>query len=880
MLKKITIFIIVLFILFLGINYSYEKNQENKNEFENNALIEKDHKFIDDFFVDKPYELEEINNSVGKIQINRFHNITSDELLLYNRIYDYYIYSNQILLNKPTKNNFLKSIINKYIFNKNPIYFSEKELVDQKKIELSFREKSTNISNNLQLDKDKFENLHFIANDDYFLAWNNDELYALQKNGNKTAIYINDKYIIKVNSNISSWSPTISDAVESVKQENIKLKYSNISLFLKDVDSGKILNDSINKNSGFKINNQQISFLNYTIDLPTKNIGSYTKDLKLFINDSYMFMFDNNYSFNAEKKESNTVEKISYYNMLKMIANDEIKSLNYTNKISEDKNGVASLEVDLMGTNGKLYKSIVFSRNDDNLNNLMLKHNVDVNTENVQSKSFLSSLFGPSTFLGALLRTILIASIFVAIYMLVMNKFIGGSFGKKNRPIYPKEINVSFDDIAGHDEAKKDIEEVLDIAKNKSKYARMNVKPIKGILLYGPPGNGKTMLAKAIAKDCGADFFFVSGSEMIEVYVGVGAKRIRNLFKQARKSKKAVIFIDEIDAVGQKRSNGNNSEHVQTINQLLTLMDGFDSHKYDILVVAATNQLETLDEALLRPGRFDRQIYIGKPSFIGRKEILKVYFDKDKATNKLTDDDFDKMAGLTIDFSGADISNLINEARIIATKKNEEFISLDSVIQARHKILVGNPRADIKLLDDELKRIAYHEVGHTLMILNNSKNNVEQVSITPYGTALGITVQTPDKDNYNYTKQELLNEVYSLLGGRASEQIFLGDISSGASNDIERVYSLMFNLVTRYGMNDNVFKNIGIDIQNYNLLSDYTKHDIEQEIEKEVNRIYKEVIKFLKSHKVIVERMVVELMKKHTLNKDEILEIWEEYTKK
>lgn len=855
MLKKTIKFLMMFFLLCISYNvYSNVKN---------NSFIEKEYSSINDF----------VNvESKDFIKIKEKININDNPQLPNKKIYNYYYYMNLIINAYKKDSSIFNYIKNKFPNFENKLYYSKKEIKDSNKIELSIKKRNSNLIDKLLISKNDLENNNFVMSDSYFIIWNKNELFAVKDDSERDAIYINKTGIFKLTNNL-----TKIDKLKTTDEQKDKIKYTNIFSFFDDLLNNK--NDAIKLNNNdilFKINENQLILSNYSIELPTKDvIGSYfIKEVVLFLDADKLFILNNDNILIAKKDPKYAILDISYTEMLNKIKNNEVISINYT---TDSSNLKKHLTVVLTTQNGDKYKTVLLSRNDPIFTKLIEEHNIKTNNiEEFDEKTF--------NFWNIVLDIILqfIRIIFFFGMILILYAFLTGNFKNKIKKSAPKEIDISFDDIAGHEEAKKDIQEVLDITKNKKKYEDMNIKPIKGILLYGQPGNGKTMFAKAIAKECNAEFFSISGSEMIELYVGMGAKRVRDIFKEARKAKRSVIFIDEIDAIGQKRSGGTDGgdrEYNQTINQLLTLMDGFDSHKYEILVVAATNQLEILDNALLRPGRFDRQIHIGKPSFIGRKEILKVYFDKHKETIELTNDDYEKIAGLTIDFSGADISNLVNEARIMTVKDGDNKTKLKHVIEARNKVLIGNPRADIKLMDEELKRIAYHEVGHTVMILNYSKNNIEQVSITPYGNALGITVQTPDKDNYNYTKTELENEIYSLLGGRGAEEVFLKDISSGASNDIERVYSLAFNLITRYGMNNNVFKNIGIDIKNYNILSEKTKYQIEQEIQRQVETIYLKVLDFFNHNKEVVEELVDELMKKHTLNKEEVLEIWKKYAK-
>ena len=468
--------------------------------------------------------------------------------------------------------------------------------------------------------------------------------------------------------------------------------------------------------------------------------------------------------------------------------------------------------------------------------------------------------------------------IFVAIMMFVQRKMLGFS-SKKNQKINPKDIDVTFNDIAGNDEAKKDIMEVVEFMKNKNKYDKLGAKLPRGILLSGDPGNGKTMLAKAIAKECDAAFFQASGSEFIEVFAGLGASRVRDLFKKARKSKRAVIFIDEIDTIGGKRGNiRSHSEGEQTLNQLLTEMDGFNSHKHEILVVAATNRIDVLDEALLRPGRFDRKIMINKPSHQGRIDILNVYLNKVKIETEGSLDpniDVDIISRLTVGFSGAELANLVNEALIRAAKKDSNCLTQQDLLDARNKILLGDPRADIKMVEKERRITAIHESGHAIVSLVVSKDPIETVTITPHGMALGFVLRVPEKENWMVSKDSLNKEMQVLMGGRAAEDLILGENTTGAMSDMEKAYEMAMSMTTKWGMGE-VLANISV--KELNNLSDGTRKDVDREVIELVRSNYDQAKTILSRYPKVMDRMVSILMEKESIDKDDVVKIWKEET--
>ena len=417
---------------------------------------------------------------------------------------------------------------------------------------------------------------------------------------------------------------------------------------------------------------------------------------------------------------------------------------------------------------------------------------------------------------------------------------------------------VTFADVAGADEEKEELSEIVEFLKNPADFSQLGARIPKGVLLVGPPGTGKTLLARAVAGEANAPFFSISGSDFVEMYVGVGASRVRDLFKEAKKSQPSIIFIDEIDAVGRHRGagmGGGHDEREQTLNQLLVEMDGFGANE-GVIVIAATNRPDILDPALLRPGRFDRQVTVGYPDVKGREEILQVH-----AKNKplAPDVDLHQIAATTVGFTGADLENLLNEAALLAAKRKKMAITMDEIEEATIKVVVGSEKKSRKISEKDKKITAYHEAGHAISsyYLEN-QDPVTHISIVPRGMAAGFTLYTPEKDNDHLLKSRMLDDIVSLLGGRVAEQIIFNDISTGASNDIQRATKTARNMITKYGMseklgpiafgsdNDEVF--IGKD---YNHMRNYSENiaaTIDEEVERIITDAYNRAEKILTEH--------------------------------
>lgn len=460
-----------------------------------------------------------------------------------------------------------------------------------------------------------------------------------------------------------------------------------------------------------------------------------------------------------------------------------------------------------------------------------------------------------------LIPTLLMLGVMIFFFVFMMKNAGGGkmsSFGKTNAKMAPSSKKATFDDVAGADEEKEELKEIVDFLRDNKKYTEIGARIPKGVLLLGPPGTGKTLLARAVAGEAKVPFFSISGSDFVEMFVGVGASRVRDLFEQAKKNAPAIIFIDEIDAVGRQRGaglGGGHDEREQTLNQLLVEMDGFEDND-SVIVMAATNRRDILDPALLRPGRFDRQILVGYPDVKGREAILKVH-----TRNKplAPDVDLETIAKSTVGFTGADIENLVNEASLLAARKNKKAITKDELEEASIKVVAGPEKKSKVITEDEKKLTAYHEGGHALCTYySKSQDKVHQVSIIPRGQAGGFTMSLPVKDKSYVSKNEMYENIVVLLGGRVAEKLILDDISTGASNDLERATSTARNMVTRYGFSDNlgpvvygqgdheVF--LGRDYTNTPSYSDNVAAEIDNEIRTLIESAFTDAEKILNEH--------------------------------
>ncbi|EIC29896.1 ATP-dependent zinc metalloprotease FtsH [Methylomicrobium album] len=560
-------------------------------------------------------------------------------------------------------------------------------------------------------------------------------------------------------------------------------------------------------------------------------------------------------------------------------------TLSYSQFIEAVKSGqVSQVMIDDQVVKGKLQSGQVFrtyAPNDPHMVDDLLANGVDIKATPPEQPSLLMQLlisFGPMLLL-------------IAVWVFFMRQMQGGgagargamNFGKsKARMLEEDQIKVTFADVAGCDEAKEEVVEMVDFLKDPAKYQRLGGKIPRGALMVGPPGTGKTLLARAIAGEARVPFFTISGSDFVEMFVGVGASRVRDMFDQAKKHAPCIIFIDEIDAVGRQRGaglGGGNDEREQTLNQLLVEMDGFEGNE-GIIVIAATNRPDVLDKALLRPGRFDRQITVGLPDVRGREQILKVHLKKVPTD---TDVEIKYIAQGTPGFSGADLANLINEAALFAARSNKRLVSMLDLEKAKDKLIMGAERRSMVMNDKEKKMTAYHEAGHAIVgRLVPEHDPVYKVSIMPRGRALGVTMFLPERDQYSASKQKLDSMISSLYGGRIAEEMIFGweQVSTGASNDIERATELARNMVTKWGLSQRlgplayseeegeIF--LGRSVTQHKTVAEETSHTIDEEIRSIIDRNYERAEKILKENIDILHAMAEALIKYETIDKTQI----------
>lgn len=515
---------------------------------------------------------------------------------------------------------------------------------------------------------------------------------------------------------------------------------------------------------------------------------------------------------------------------------------------------------------------------DDTLTARLLEHGVEVKGQVADGTSAIIS------FLLSYVFPFILMWVLLSLLFRKMSK--GGGpmgVGKSNAKVYvQRETGVTFKDVAGEDEAKESLQEVVDFLHNPGKYVKIGAKLPKGALLVGPPGTGKTLLAKAVAGEAKVPFFSLSGSDFIELYVGVGASRVRDLFKDATKNAPCIIFIDEIDAIGRSRDNkygGGNEEREQTLNQLLSEMDGFDTSK-GILVLGATNRPEILDKALLRPGRFDRRIIVDKPDLKGRVEILKVHA-KDVHLDMSVD--LDAIALATSGAVGADLANMINEAAINAVQHGREYVTQKDLFDAVEQVLVGKEKKDRIMSKEERKIVSYHEVGHALIsALQKNSEPVQKITIVPRTMgALGYVMHVPEEEKYLQTKEELHDRLVSLLGGRAAEELVFGNVTTGAANDIEQATNMVSNMITRFGMSKR-FGLMGLATVESEYLgggarltcSDRTAADVDTEIMETLKECYEEAKELLSGNRDLMDKLAAHLIEKETISGKEFMKIY------
>ncbi len=573
-----------------------------------------------------------------------------------------------------------------------------------------------------------------------------------------------------------------------------------------------------------------------------------------------IWMFDTYTDKNAKPVE------LSYTNFMQHVQDEEIKQVKIVDNVISGKL-----------KDGKEFSTV--APNDSKLVEKLEKKKVDIKAELPPQPPWWMSI------LSSLLPMLII----VGLWFMLMNQGGAGggkvmNFGKSRARRYDEDkMKITFKDVAGAEEAKQELEEVVEFLKSPQKYNELGAKIPKGVLLYGPPGTGKTLLAKAVAGEAGVPFFSISGSDFVEMFVGVGASRVRDLFDQAKKSAPCIVFIDEIDAVGRQRGaglGGGHDEREQTLNQLLVEMDGFSANE-GIIMIAATNRPDILDPALLRPGRFDRQIVVDRPDIKGRTEILKVHC-KGKPVGQ--DVSLDVIAQRTPGFTGADLSNLVNEAALLTARRDKKVINMPEMEEAAERVIMGPERKSRVISDKEKRLTAYHEGGHTIVgMLLTHTDPVHKVTIIPRGRAGGYTLSLPKEDRYYATRSEMLDELKVLLGGRVAEALVLKEISSGASNDLQRATQLARQMICEYGMSENIgpvtFGHrqdqvfLGRDIARDKDYSEEVAAEIDKEVRSFLEDAYATTEKLLSDNLDKLHVIAQALMEKETLEEEEIKQL-------
>lgn len=588
---------------------------------------------------------------------------------------------------------------------------------------------------------------------------------------------------------------------------------------------------------------------------------------------------------------STSTEELSYTNFLQKLQNGDIKSVEIekdsASLIAHPKTQPKAAKKETNEAMKSFYgeqkapiiQYKVLTPNDPGLMAKLENADVDINVKKPSESSQWMGILG----------TLILPILFLIFIIIITKGFQAGgsqamSFGKsKAKLMLDNKVKITFKDVAGIDEEKQELQEIVDFLKNGEKYIKLGAKIPKGVLLVGIPGTGKTLMAKAVAGEAGVPFFSISGSDFVEMFVGVGASRVRDLFEQAKKHQPCIIFIDEIDAVGRQRGaglGGGHDEREQTLNQLLVEMDGFDENT-NIIIIAATNRPDILDNALLRPGRFDRQIVINRPDILGREQILAVH-----AKNKPLSEEVDLkvVAKRTPGFTGADLQNLLNEAALLAARQNKSKIEMADLEEASDKVMAGPEKKSRIISDEEKENTAYHEVGHALLskLLGNC-DPLHKVSIIPRGMALGITMTLPEKDHLTLRKDQLLDRITMTLGGRVAEELIYGpnSITTGASNDLEKVTALARKMVTSYGMSDkmgnmaygkseeHVF--MGRDFGHTRDFSEEIAADIDKEVKKIVDDCYTNATKLLSDNRDMLEYISKKLLEEETLDEKEFV---------
>ncbi len=579
-------------------------------------------------------------------------------------------------------------------------------------------------------------------------------------------------------------------------------------------------------------------------------------------------------------KNDQVLEKVSLNTVIQQAKKGEIETIN-----------VVKNRLEVVRTDGS--KEFAYKEGDANIYDLLTKSGVpqeQINNMTIEVVPTESGDFWLNLFMSAFPIILIVGVLAYMMRQAQSSNNQAMSFGKSRAKLYDKEKSkTTFTDVAGAEEAKQELVEIVDFLKNPQKYLEIGAKIPKGVLLVGSPGTGKTLLARAVAGEAGVPFFSISGSEFVEMFVGVGASRVRDLFKKAARNAPCIIFVDEIDAVGRHRGagmGGGHDEREQTLNQILTEMDGFEKDT-NVIVMAATNRPDILDPALLRPGRFDRRVVVDLPDLNDRIAILKVH-----GRNKPLSDDvnLEKIAKHTPGFSGADLENLMNEGAILAARNNRKIIMMSDLENSIEKVLMGPERKSRVLNEKETKITAYHEVGHAIVgHMTENCDPVQKISIVSRGMALGVTWFVPEEDKHLYSKAKFEDEMASLLGGYCAEEAFFGDITTGASNDLEKATGIARRMVTEYGMSDlgqviygdkhhEVF--IGRDLGHTKNYSEAVAAEIDKQITGFIDKAYKRAKDTISKNKDVMDRIAKELMEKESLTREDFLKFFDKPQKK
>ncbi|CDE95371.1 aTP-dependent zinc metalloprotease FtsH [Clostridium sp. CAG:914] len=568
------------------------------------------------------------------------------------------------------------------------------------------------------------------------------------------------------------------------------------------------------------------------------------------------------------------INEISYDEFMSFMNNDKIEKLNITKKVRTETYEITGKNKDYKENE---YFKLYLPASDEFLNKI-------VSGEEIY-KFALTIKNDPETSSWLIIITNYLPMIILAGAMFwLFTRQLGTNgksmdFGKSKAKLVDKDKTATFKDVAGLTEEKEEVQELIDFLKNPKKFTSMGARIPKGVLLVGPPGTGKTLLARAVAGEANVPFYYISGSDFVELFVGIGASRVRDMFREAKMNAPCLIFIDEIDAVGRQRGTGlggGHDEREQTLNQLLTEMDGFGANE-GIIIIAATNRPDVLDPALLRPGRFDRQVTVSLPDKKAREEILSVH-----ARNKILDKKvtLENLAKRTPGFSGADLENLLNEAALLAVRKNKKNISMTEIDEATDRVLMGPAKVTRKYTDKEKKLVAYHEAGHAVLGLKlDGANEVQKITIIPRGNAGGYTMMLPKEETFNYTKKELLESICGLLGGRVAEEITFNEITTGAHDDFKKATKIARKMVTEYGMSnlgpmmydepsENTF--LGRDYTKNQNFSDFVAHEIDEEMRSIINSCYDKTKKIITENKDLLKLIAETLLEEETITKEQI----------